>query len=1076
MSHSVRISPHIDDVATAPAASGGTPGVAAFGGTPGAAASGGTPGVAASGGTPGAAASGGTPGVWRGLLLACLLSCVATPALASDEDFRTGRGWFRNSFYDRAAEALERVRSDRNSRHREEALYLLGESYRALGKLDRAAVCYGALLDEFPSTERRASAELGRGECLARTGDPAAAITHLNAVLRRGESAEARYWLGEAYSAREQSSEAIAAYRALLRAAPKHELAPYGALALASLLKSKERDADAASVLDSFDASRVPTELKGGWLVLRGDLALAAGEAATAAAAYRQVPPGPSYAAALAGLCWAARDLGDAQALERAYATLCEKVASTGPDAVLRSDVDLLYGSWHAGQGNVSVVDRVLRPHEGGSRGNEARFWRGVALANAGKHKEAAQLFGAVRGRDEWSLRAAVHGEAALRQAQEWAEALSLAEAFLTQHADDANASAICAGGVESAYRLERDADVLRLEQLYHQKHNDARWATVVTRFAAEAALRSGAHDEAALRFRKLWDATEGAEQNAVAVRLAHAIAGGSSNDRAGGLRILRGSLSGAAAAEVGVLLGEILRDSSELEAAAKAFRRAAKDDPDGEIGSRAALESAALNMQDPAAAARAYEEVLARAGAGPVRARALIDLADLRVSSGRLEEAVALYETYLGENPQGTRRPQARVGLAFCRWQLGKLPEALLALDGLREVSDPEIASEALYLRGRIQAALGADTAVTTLERYRQRYPQGVRIDEVCLELATLYEKAGDSKRLRACLSESANRSVPGPGHEAALYRLAWCDQEAGRKQDAKAAFLRLLEAYPESQLRGDVHYRLGDLAYEKGHYEDARRHYAATLTSPDKDRLGERAHYRMGWSYLREEQWEQAGRSFLQLADQFPNGELAGEALLLAADAAHNTDELAAERERLQRFVTGHPRHEKWHEGTVRLGEIEAGNGQWQRAQALLDPLRGAELHGEWLPRHRIALARAVRGLGSPSAALPLLEDALAEGKALAAEAKFEIGLTYRKLGRVQEAVDAFMSGAFLYPYRPWAVRSYLEAGRDLLAQDKVSEARRLLARAVEEDPDGEYGREAARMLGNAGTGGKR
>ena len=79
-------------------------------------------------------------------------------------------------------------------------------------------------------------------------------------------------------------------------------------------------------------------------------------------------------------------------------------------------------------------------------------------------------------------------------------------------------------------------------------------------------------------------------------------------------------------------------------------------------------------------------------------------------------------------------------------------------------------------------------------------------------------------------------------------------------------------------------------------------------------------------------------------------------------------------------------------------------------------------------------VALGRALVQLGSARSALPFFEEALAEGNAVAAEAQFEMGLAYRDLGERKRAVEVFLNGPVLYPFRPWAVRCYLEAGRDL------------------------------------------
>ena len=112
-------------------------------------------------------------------------------------------------------------------------------------------------------------------------------------------------------------------------------------------------------------------------------------------------------------------------------------------------------------------------------------------------------------------------------------------------------------------------------------------------------------------------------------------------------------------------------------------------------------------------------------------------------------------------------------------------------------------------------------------------------------------------------------------------------------------------------------------------------------------------------------------------------------------------------------------------------------------------------------------MALGRALVQLGAARAAVTLFEDALKEGKSLAAEAQFEMGLAHRSMGDRQRAIEVFINGPVLYPFRPWAIRSYLEAGRDLIADGKRSEATRVLNLAIKEDPEGKWGKEARKLL---------
>ena len=170
------------------------------------------------------------------------------------------------------------------------------------------------------------------------------------------------------------------------------------------------------------------------------------------------------------------------------------------------------------------------------------------------------------------------------------------------------------------------------------------------------------------------------------------------------------------------------------------------------------------------------------------------------------------------------------------------------------------------------------------------------------------------------------------------------------------------------------------------------------------------------------------------------------------------------------LENFLARYPEHERATAVKIRVAEALAEKEEWTKIRTLLDPLRTTRLDDPWLARHRIALGRALVRLGSGKRALPILTEALVEGGARAAEAQFEIGLAYRQSGDRDRAIEAFIHGPVLYPFKPWALRSHLEAGRDLLATGKRREAERLLKLAIEQDPKGAIGREAKRMLEGA------
>jgi len=1008
---------------------------------------------------------------------AILLSLVAFGALsapaAADEsterDLRLGRGLYDQQLFERALSPLERVRAGAASAtEKEEALFLLGESYRSLDRLAEAEVRFGEFLALAPGGEWAQHARLGRGEALVRLDRPAEAVSILEATVAGGgeESAAARYWLAEAHARLGRSEEAIAGWRSLVESEPRHELAPFAAHNAALRLRDAGRPREGLALLDRLPREGVAAAERDRTRLLAGELALAAGDAARALAECRAIEDPQAEAAALAGQAWAARALGDAAALASARAKLAER----HPESAERRDADLLAGSASAEAGEIEPADSALEPHLSGPRGDEARFWRGWARRAAGRPAEAAELFLAVSGDGAWAARAVLRAEEEWRKAERYREALLAARRFIETWPEDPRGAAVIAGAVESSYRLGEDERALELAGRFRERWPDDPLAPAVSHYAAEAALRRGDTAAAIASFELLW--REPARRATVGPRFAWALSTAGTPEATARLAEIVPELSGSGAAEAGILLGRALAAAGDSAGALAAFRTAAAADPSGEAGARARLEEATLlGAAGGAGAEQAYRAVLAGSAAEPVRARARIDLASLLASRGEDGPAATEYARYLEEHPAGADLADAWLGLAFARFRLGQHDPALAAIAGLRAAQPPADEArraEALYLEGRIQAAKGdAPAATRALTAYVENHAGAPRFAEALRELARIAEESGDNASARGFL-ERRIAIIPQPaGTDEAAYRLAWLELADGEGERAAARFRSFLAAYPDTAFAGDARFRLGEIAYEAGEMDAARREYLAAIASPDGARIAERARYRIGWSFRREEQWAESRRAFEELARAHPEGDLAGEALYLAADAAERSGDAEGELATLVRFLADHPEHERAPAAKVRVAERRAEKEEWAEVRKLLDPLRTVPLEEPWRTRHRIALGRALTRLGSARAALPILAEALAGADARAAEAQYEIGLAHRAAGDPARAIDAFIEGPVLYPFEPWAVRSHLEAARDLLATGKRKEAVRLLELAIERDRDGPVGREAKALL---------
>ncbi|MFQ5655760.1 MAG: tetratricopeptide repeat protein, partial [Planctomycetota bacterium] len=549
---------------------------------------------------------------------------------------------------------------------------------------------------------------VGRGESLVRTGRAEEAVSLLEEATRSGgsagegdaqdeERAVALYWLGEAHSRAGDRSEAIPPYRSLVREYPAHALTPYGAYNLAGILREMRRPTDGLALLDGLEDTRLPADLRDPVRLLKGDLALATGDEGRAARDYGRVESPDLRPRALAGIAYAARAAGDRRLLDEARRELQERFGRTSHAA----DIDLLLGAWEAEEGKVEEADRALSAHLQGPRGREARFHRAWARVVAERHGEAAALLGELAtGDDDWALRAGARLEGELRLAAEWQAALNAALEFLRRHSDAEPAAQVFAGAVESAFRLRRDDDVLRLEALFKEHFAGRDLAREVTHFAAVAALRGGDLDGAITRLRSLHRDSAGEARAELAPRLAWALYQRDPESSGDEIEALLPGLGGSAAAEVGILLGRARRAEGSASEAHAAFRAARTAGGEGDAGARAALEEAVLLLEDgeDELAAAAYTGILQGSPPPEVEASALIDLAELRARTGKCGAAIPLFERLL-EHPVAERHETAtRIGLAFCLWSGGDAGRALEVLEELdRDGLEPALAAEAI-------------------------------------------------------------------------------------------------------------------------------------------------------------------------------------------------------------------------------------------------------------------------------------------------------------------------------------------------------------------------------------------
>ncbi len=319
---------------------------------------------------------------------------------------------------------------------------------------------------------------------------------------------------------------------------------------------------------------------------------------------------------------------------------------------------------------------------------------------------------------------------------------------------------------------------------------------------------------------------------------------------------------------------------------------------PRGEAHLAALAEGNRLHAADDYdGAARAYDRAAATAERRVDREEALYRRSRSLRRAGRLEEAASVLDEIGAEEPVSRNTVRARYDAARIRLELGERARGIaelmalirahpdhgnalhalaLVLDdaearggaaaqrALLAELDPEIADSELHddlLFAWAELELEADDRAAGRRLLRRvveehPYPQGNRWDEALTRLADLAEEEGDAARaiehLEALTQRHEGTWSPGsytrPSMPRAQLRIARLERdERGDLDRAAAAYQRVYDDYPNSTLRDDALFELGDLEERRGNTEGACRLYRRVVEEFEVGRARREARARL-------------------------------------------------------------------------------------------------------------------------------------------------------------------------------------------------------------------------------------
>ena len=700
---------------------------------------------------------------------AALLDALARPGPAEQTApaaYLLGQTYRALGRPDAAVSAFEQAAVD-DTPTAPEALYAAGVVSAEVGDAAAAASAFERLAQRYPASPANADVGLGLAEAYLRLGRRPAALRELDArrpQLSGDAAARADLLRGETRLVEGDAAGAVAP----LEAVPEGRYRRRAALALG---RAALAEGDATRAAEYLAAVRTgaadglaheATYYEGLSLAQTGQLGEA--EARLAEAADGQ-PPGPYADAALL-------ELGLLRYTRRRYNEAAEafsRLLDTYPQSPNAGEAARMLGESYAALGDTERARQAYRRAEAlGTATSETRaeiaFQDAYALFQAERYDEATDALLAVAGADPAGPRAGEAlfwaGESAFRSG-DLARAEFILDDYVGRFPDHRQADA---GRYVLAWTHFRRRDYAAAADGFERFLSAYTRSSEAVPYYADALLRLadsyyalGRFDEARQVYARVPDATP---------------------DRQGGDYALYQS-------------AQAFGNQGRTDDALAAYARLLTDYPGSGLYAQALVAQGALLSArgDDDAAIAAYQRVLAERPASAAGASALLGIGDVQSNLGRYAEAEAAYRRALERYPDSPVAPDALDGLTAAldaQGRRGEIDAVVADIEG--RVTDPAALARLRLARARSALGAGQDSLAV-------------------VQLETLL-----------------GAGVQGEIEEEALLTLAGAYASTGRPADGARALRRLLTRYPDSPLAPEAQLQLAEALLAAGDAEAAR------------------------------------------------------------------------------------------------------------------------------------------------------------------------------------------------------------------------------------------------------------
>jgi TolA-binding protein len=484
------------------------------------------------------------------------------------------------------------------------------------------------------------------------------------------------------------------------------------------------------------------------------------------------------------------------------------------------------------------------------------------------------------------------------------------------------------------------------------------------------------------------------------------------------------------------VIAGEASYGLRQYDKAADFYRRALAERPEPALvaSARLALGWTELRRGRPDAAREEWGRFVAAAPDDPHVPAVLLLSAEQLARGGDEAGARALLDRLVTRHAESEHGGTARLNRAILALRAGDAAGALRDLDELdaRGGLSPFI--------GRIRVARGtalvqSGRSADARSEFRGAVPEGEDAARLGLGVVAFTARQWDEATREFAAARDAGA---GPLAAAAEYGLAAVAFNQGKNDEFRRFAEPILAGPADPATAPGLLAGMTYLAGEERKWPEARLLALRVVRDHPKSPAAPLALATLGAGAAADGQWPIAREAYGTLATRYPDHPAVEAGTLDFSEALIRTGAAAEAQPRLATFVdrrSGDPRLPR---ALILLAQAYEAGGQKDKALEIYARVRQDYPDAAGAAQGAaFGQGRLLQSEGKWDAARPLLQKGLeADDAATAAEAAFRLGEGYRAAGQHGEAVQAYMTAAYMAPDTAWSRRALLGAGQSLAA----------------------------------------